>query len=182
VLPKALWRCSDALDFPRLRHNVESLRRTHRYTGVQAVTGCDIGRAAEWLLDNFYLVDHGGKKCVRACHAATSHPLTALSKTQLSNGGSMWRRDCIGRAISAWQDFSAFVSQNDFLAAVHLAGVCAFVLRDWVGFTRTRHGQSVAADASGHQRSAYGAWTTGWQRLIVAVTAHAVVGLQAPAV
>ena len=43
--------------FPRLRSNIRSLREAHRYIGVQASTGYDISPAAEWLLDNFHLIE-----------------------------------------------------------------------------------------------------------------------------
>jgi len=43
--------------FPRLRDNVRLLREAHRYIGEQATTGYDISTAAEWLLDNFHLID-----------------------------------------------------------------------------------------------------------------------------
>ncbi len=47
----------DAVFFPRLRHNIRVLREAHHYIGVQAATGYDISPAAEWLLDNFYLIE-----------------------------------------------------------------------------------------------------------------------------
>ncbi|MDP3611355.1 MAG: hypothetical protein Q8R98_05845 [Rubrivivax sp.] len=47
----------EAAFFPRLRGNVEMLRRAHRYIGAQAATGYDISPAAEWLLDNFHLIE-----------------------------------------------------------------------------------------------------------------------------
>ncbi|MDQ6628159.1 MAG: carbohydrate-binding protein [Pseudomonadota bacterium] len=43
--------------FPRLRDNVRILREAHRYIGSQASTGYDVSPAAEWLLDNFHLVE-----------------------------------------------------------------------------------------------------------------------------
>ncbi|MFZ2986480.1 MAG: carbohydrate-binding protein, partial [Ideonella sp.] len=43
--------------FPRLRSNIAALREAHRYIGAQAATGYDISPAAEWLLDNFHLID-----------------------------------------------------------------------------------------------------------------------------
>ena len=43
--------------FPRLRSNIRTLREAHRYIGVQASTGYDISPAAEWLLDNFHLIE-----------------------------------------------------------------------------------------------------------------------------
>ena len=43
--------------FPRLRSNIQTLREAHEYIGVQAATGYDISPAAEWLLDNFHLIE-----------------------------------------------------------------------------------------------------------------------------
>ena len=42
---------------PRLRDNIQVLREVHRYIGLQASTGYDISPAAEWLLDNFHLIE-----------------------------------------------------------------------------------------------------------------------------
>ncbi len=43
--------------FPRLRDNIRILREAHRYIGHQATTGYDVSPAAEWLLDNFHLIE-----------------------------------------------------------------------------------------------------------------------------
>ena len=43
--------------FPRLQGNIAALREAHRYIGTQASTGYDISPAAEWLLDNFHLIE-----------------------------------------------------------------------------------------------------------------------------
>ncbi|MBT9494633.1 MAG: carbohydrate-binding protein [Paucibacter sp.] len=43
--------------FPRLRSNIQALRQAHHYIGEQAKTGYDISPAAEWLLDNFHLIE-----------------------------------------------------------------------------------------------------------------------------
>ena len=43
--------------FPRLRDNVRVLREAQRYIGTQATTGYDVSPAAEWLLDNFHLIE-----------------------------------------------------------------------------------------------------------------------------
>jgi cyclic beta-1,2-glucan synthetase len=51
----APWR--EARFFPRLRSNIRTLREAHHYIGVQASTGYDISPAAEWLLDNFHLIE-----------------------------------------------------------------------------------------------------------------------------
>jgi cyclic beta-1,2-glucan synthetase len=46
-----------AIFFPRLRNNIHTLREAHHYIGVQSATGYDISPAAEWLLDNFHLIE-----------------------------------------------------------------------------------------------------------------------------
>ena len=43
--------------FPRLQENIRMLRKAHRYIGSQAKNGYDISPAAEWLLDNFHLIE-----------------------------------------------------------------------------------------------------------------------------
>jgi len=43
--------------FPRIKSNMVALRQAHHYIGEQASTGYDISPAAEWLLDNFHLVE-----------------------------------------------------------------------------------------------------------------------------
>lgn len=43
--------------FPRLASNIATLREAHAYLGTQAATGYDVSPAAEWLLDNFHLIE-----------------------------------------------------------------------------------------------------------------------------
>jgi len=43
--------------FPRLRTNIRVLREAHHAIGEQAATGYDVSPAAEWLLDNFHLIE-----------------------------------------------------------------------------------------------------------------------------
>ena len=43
--------------FPRLHSNIRTLREAHRYIGSHARSGYDISPAAEWLLDNFHLIE-----------------------------------------------------------------------------------------------------------------------------
>ena len=43
--------------YPRLRSNIAVLREAQRYIGIQAATGYDVSPAAEWLLDNFHLIE-----------------------------------------------------------------------------------------------------------------------------
>ena len=43
--------------FPRLRENIGILREAQRYIGRQATAGHEVSPAAEWLLDNFHLIE-----------------------------------------------------------------------------------------------------------------------------
>ena len=42
---------------PRLRDNIQRLRCVNAYIGTQALTGYDISPAAEWLLENFHVLE-----------------------------------------------------------------------------------------------------------------------------
>ena len=42
---------------PRLENNIDALREAHRYIAAEASTGYEISPAAEWLLDNFHLIE-----------------------------------------------------------------------------------------------------------------------------
>ena len=43
--------------FPRLQDNIRTLREAQHYIGTQARTGYQVSPAAEWLLDNFHLIE-----------------------------------------------------------------------------------------------------------------------------
>ncbi len=43
--------------FPRVRSNIRMLARAYRYLGSQAGRGYDVSPAAEWILDNFNLIE-----------------------------------------------------------------------------------------------------------------------------
>ncbi|HEY4957526.1 MAG TPA: carbohydrate-binding protein, partial [Caldimonas sp.] len=43
--------------FPRLRENIRILREAQRYIGRHATAGYEVSPAAEWLLDNFHLIE-----------------------------------------------------------------------------------------------------------------------------
>ncbi|WP_428506677.1 GH36-type glycosyl hydrolase domain-containing protein [Roseateles sp.] len=74
--------------FPRLRSNVDILRRAHRFLAAQASTGFDISPAAEWLLDNFHLIEaqlkevHEGlpRRYFRALPVLQDPPLAGLPR------------------------------------------------------------------------------------------------------
>ncbi len=81
-------RPGDGSFFPRLRSNVRTLREAHQYIGVQAATGYDISPAAEWLLDNFHLIEaqleevHRGlpPRYFRALPVLVDEPLAGLPR------------------------------------------------------------------------------------------------------
>ena len=43
--------------FPRIRENIRALREAHHYIITQVRVGYDISPAAEWLIDNFHLIE-----------------------------------------------------------------------------------------------------------------------------
>ena len=55
-------RAPTAVFFPRLRDNLATLRLAQLYIAEQAATGYDLSPAAEWLLDNFHLVEAQSKE------------------------------------------------------------------------------------------------------------------------
>lgn len=81
-------RSRKATFFPRLRENVRVLREAHRYIGAQAKTGYDVSPAAEWLLDNFHLIEaqlkeiHDGlpRRYFRDLPLLTDEPLAGLPR------------------------------------------------------------------------------------------------------
>ena len=74
--------------FPRLRDNIHTLNEAHHYIGAQAATGYDVSPAAEWLLDNFHLIEaqleeiHAGlpRSYFRALPVLQDEPLAGLPR------------------------------------------------------------------------------------------------------
>ncbi|MCX2863272.1 carbohydrate-binding protein [Paucibacter sp. PLA-PC-4] len=74
--------------FPRLRSNISVLRQARHYIGAQAASGYDISPAAEWLLDNFHLIEaqikeiHEGlpSRYFRALPLLIAEPLAGLPR------------------------------------------------------------------------------------------------------
>ncbi|WP_082679762.1 GH36-type glycosyl hydrolase domain-containing protein [Paucibacter sp. KCTC 42545] len=74
--------------FPRLRSNIQALRQAHLYIGERAKSGYDISPAAEWLLDNFHLIEaqlkeiHEGlpQSYFRALPVLLDEPLAGLPR------------------------------------------------------------------------------------------------------
>ena len=52
-----LARFGQATFYPRLQDNMRTLRIAHQYIALEAQSGNDISPAAEWLLDNFHLIE-----------------------------------------------------------------------------------------------------------------------------
>jgi cyclic beta-1,2-glucan synthetase len=83
---RARWRAASF--FPRLQSNIATLRAAYRYIATQAGTGYDISPAAEWLLDNFHLVEaqleqvHAGlpRSYFRALPVLMDEPLAGLPR------------------------------------------------------------------------------------------------------
>ncbi|QCB48586.1 carbohydrate-binding protein [Hydrogenophaga sp. PAMC20947] len=50
-------RMGQATFYPRLQNNVRTLRAAYQYIALEAHDGHDISPAAEWLLDNFHLIE-----------------------------------------------------------------------------------------------------------------------------
>ena len=74
--------------FPRLEDNVRTLREAQAYISAHARTGFDISPAAEWLLDNFHLIEsqlkeiHNGlpRRYFRDLPVLTDEPLAGLPR------------------------------------------------------------------------------------------------------
>ena len=55
--PPAFARKRSSAFFPRLRENIRILREAQHYIARHATTGYEVSPAAEWLLDNFHLIE-----------------------------------------------------------------------------------------------------------------------------
>ena len=104
--------------FPRLRSNIHTLREAHRYIGVQASTGYDISPAAEWLLDNFHLIEaqlkeiHDGLpwSYFRALPVLLDEPLAGLPRVYgvawafVAHTDGAFDEDLLTQFLSAYQE------------------------------------------------------------------------------
>ena len=109
---------ADASFFPRLRSNIRMLRQAQRYIGVQAATGYEISPAAEWLLDNFHLIDtqlaaiHEGlpRSYFRLLPVLQDEPLAGLPRVYgvawafVAHTDSAFDEDLLVRFLGAYQD------------------------------------------------------------------------------
>ena len=104
--------------FPRLRSNIRTLREAHRYIGMQASTGYDISPAAEWLLDNFHLIEaqlkeiHEGlpRSYFRALPVLLDEPLAGLPRVYgvvwafVAHTDGAFDEDLLMQFLSAYQE------------------------------------------------------------------------------
>jgi len=104
--------------FPRLQNNITSLREAYHYVGVQASTGYDISPAAEWLLDNFYLIEaqfkeiHAGlpRSYFRSLPMLQNEPLAGLPRifgvawAFVAHTDSAFQEDLLIRFLNAYQE------------------------------------------------------------------------------
>src|SRR5688500_15102654 len=104
--------------FPRLRDNIRTLREAHLYIGVQASTGYDISPAAEWLLDNFHLIEaqlkqiHEGlpRSYFRSLPVLIEEPLAGLPRVYgiawafVAHTDGAFDEELLGRFLAAYQE------------------------------------------------------------------------------
>ncbi|MBP6251201.1 MAG: carbohydrate-binding protein [Rubrivivax sp.] len=113
---RATWRTSSF--FPRLRSNIRVLREARGYIGAQAATGYDISPAAEWLLDNFHLVEaqlkevHEGlpRSYFRALPMLLDAPLAGLPRVYgvawafVAHTDGAFDEDLLAQFLGAYQE------------------------------------------------------------------------------
>ncbi|MBC7435495.1 MAG: carbohydrate-binding protein, partial [Bdellovibrionales bacterium] len=104
--------------FPRLRSNIDALREAHRYIGLQASTGYEMSPAAEWLLDNFHLIEaqlkeiHEGLPLgyFRALPVLLDEPLAGLPRVYgvawafVAHTDSAFDDDLLTQFLTAYQE------------------------------------------------------------------------------
>ncbi|CAN5688105.1 hypothetical protein BH11PSE7_BH11PSE7_35860 [soil metagenome] len=104
--------------FPRLQSNIIALREAHRYLGLAASTGYEISPAAEWLLDNFHLIEaqlkeiHEGLPLsyFRALPVLLDEPLAGLPRVYgvawafVAHTDSAFDDDLLTHFLSAYQE------------------------------------------------------------------------------
>ena len=110
------WRAEPF--FPRLHDNVRVLREAHRYIGAHAESGQLVSPAAEWLLDNFHLVEaqlkeiHDGlpRRYFRDLPVLTHAHLQGLPRVYgvawafVAHTDSAFDADLLGAYLSAYQE------------------------------------------------------------------------------
>ena len=113
---RASWRA--ATFFPRLRGNINALREAQHYIGEQVSTGYDVSPAAEWLLDNFHLIEaqikeiHEGlpRSYFRTLPVLQDPPLDGLPRVYgvawafVAHTDSAFDEDLLKQFLSAYQE------------------------------------------------------------------------------
>ena len=115
----------EATFFPRLRSNIWVLRSAHAYLGAQGGQapggpdgGADVSPAAEWLLDNFHLIEaqlqaiHDGLPAsyFRSLPVLLGEPLAGLPRVYgiawafVAHADSDFDDDLLVRFLAAYQD------------------------------------------------------------------------------
>ncbi len=114
-------RAREAGFFPRLRSNIAVLRSAHAYLGAPDAQGAgddDISPAAEWLLDNFHLIEaqllaiHEGlpRSYFRSLPVLLDEPLAGLPRiygvawAYVAHTDSDFDEDLLVRFLAAYQD------------------------------------------------------------------------------
>ncbi|WP_088278463.1 GH36-type glycosyl hydrolase domain-containing protein [Ideonella sp. A 288] len=104
--------------FPRLPSNIAMLRQAHRYIASQASTGYDVSPAAEWLLDNFHLIEaqleqiHDGlpRSYFRSLPMLVDEPLAGLPRIYgvawafVAHTDSAFDEDLLAQYLCAYQE------------------------------------------------------------------------------
>lgn len=107
--------------FPRLADNVHTLRAAHTYIGGQAAAGYAVSPAAEWLLDNFHLIEtqleqiHGElpRNAMRALPVLQQPPLAGLPRIYgvawafVAHTDGAFDEDLLVQFLGAYQDTRA---------------------------------------------------------------------------
>ncbi len=104
--------------FPRLRSNIRMLREAHDFIGLQAATGYHINPAAEWLLDNFHLIEgqieeiHAGMPLsyFRSLPMLSDEPLAGLPRVYgvawafVAHNDGAFDEDLLTQFLNAYQE------------------------------------------------------------------------------
>ena len=98
--------------FPRLKENIRVLRESEQYIATQAHTGYQVSPAAEWLLDNFHLIEsqlkaiHEGlpRRYFRDLPVLVDEPLAGLPRIY-SVAWALWRTPTVHSTKTCWPSF-----------------------------------------------------------------------------
>ena len=107
--------------FPRLQDNIRALREAHAYIGEQARTGYQVSPAAEWLLDNFHLIEsqleaiHDGlpRRYFRKLPVLIDEPLAGLPRVYgvawafVAHTDGAFDEDLLEHFLNAYQETRA---------------------------------------------------------------------------